>query len=347
MIRIVHVGVGIRGSHWVEFVRDHPDTESAAFVDRDPAALERARRAASGEPPCFEDLARALEGVEADAALIASPSALHADHARAALEAGLAVMVEKPFAERVEDAAAVLRVADETGRPLLVAENYRYWPAERTVGKLVATRAIGRIDAATLVDRRNMPARTEGPWLAHMEYPQLQEIAIHHFDSLRYWLAQEPRAISARAWNPPRSDYRHGANTQAWLEFEETRVQYLGTLTSHRFSFSLWIEGEGGVIWTNRKQVFLRAAGSRFFRPVRRVKGAPGDEAPYPKGGTTSLLNALHDAVRNGVTPETNGTDNIWNVAMVEAARRSDQEGRVVAIDEIHRPSEARRTAAR
>ena len=106
-----------------------------------------------------------------------------------------------------------------------------------------------------------------------------------------------PRA-SRRVWNPPWSDYRHGANTEALLDLEGVRVQYLGTMLSHRFGFSLWIEGEQGVIWTNRRQVFWRPGGSQFFRPVRRVKVPPGDDAKYPKGGTTSLLNSsLRDAV--------------------------------------------------
>lgn len=339
MIRILHVGVGIRGSHWVEFVGDHPDTVSAGFVDRDPDALVRARRRVP-DAPAFGRLEDALASVEADAALVASPSALHAEHATAALEAGLAVMVEKPFAETVEDAIGVLETARRTGRPLMVAENYRYWPAERTVRRLVGEGAVGRVDSATLVDRRHMPAHTEGPWLASLPYAQLQEIAIHHFDSLRFWLGQTPRAVAVRAWNPPGSDYEHGANTQAWLEFEQTRVQYLGTLTSHRFAFSLRLEGSEGEIWTNRKWVLHRPAGSRFFRPVRREKGAPGDGAPYPKGGTTSLLDALRDAVRLGTRPETHGEDNIWNVALVEAGKRSDREHRVVRIDEVYRPAD-------
>jgi predicted dehydrogenase len=217
----------------------------------------------------------------------------------------------------------------------MVAENYRYFPAERTVRASLDAGRIGRIDCATLVDRRHMPSHTEGPWLASTDYPQLQEIAIHHFDSLRYFLDRKPTSITARAWNPPWSDYQHGANTEALLDFAGVRVQYLGTMLSHRFGFSLWIEGERGVIWTNRRQVFWRPGRSRLFRPVRRVKVPPGDDAKYPKGGTTSLLNSLRDAVLHGTPPETRGEDNIWNVAMVEAGKRSDQEGRTVAINEV------------
>jgi predicted dehydrogenase len=335
-MKILQIGIGIRGGHWAQYVKDHPDVEHVGFVDPDRAALDKARQLL-GDQQCgyFTDLEQALAETRADAAVVVSPSRLHAEHAIRALDAGLAVMVEKPLATSIADATAVVRRAATTGRPVLVAENYRFFPAERTVRALIDADRIGRIDGATLIDRRHMPSHTEGPWLASTDYPQLQEIAIHHFDSLRYFLERKPTSITARVWNPPWSDYQHGANTEALLDFEGVRVQYLGTMLSHRFGFSLWIEGERGVIWTNRRQVFWRPRGSGFFRPVRRVKVPPGDEAKYPKGGTTSLLNSLRDAVLHGKPAETRGEDNIWNVAMVEAGKRSDREGRTVAIAEV------------
>jgi predicted dehydrogenase len=340
-VKILQVGLGVRGAHWTTILRDYPGATCVAFVDPDRAALEKARRVAGEGPRYFTELNQALAEVRADAVLIASPSPLHAEHALQALEAGLAVMVEKPFTLVVEDARRVLARAEAAGRPVVVAENYRYWQAERTVRKLVQDGLIGRPDSAQLVNRRPMPKATEGPWLGMMEFRQLQEIAIHHFDSLRSFFGLRPTSIAASAWNSPWSDYAHGVNTEALVDFEGLRVQYLGTMSSHRFSFSLLIEGEQGMIWTNRKYVFWRPAGRRFFRPVRLVKVPRGDEAPYPRAGTTSLLNGLCGAVLHGKTPETNGRDNIWNVAMVEAAQLSHGEGRRVRIAEVYHPDAA------
>jgi predicted dehydrogenase len=335
-VRILQVGVGIRGGHWVDIVEAHPDVQAVGYVDRDADALARVRARVPGDGRGFyADLDEALRASKADAVLIATPSALHAEHTCRALQAGVAVMVEKPLATSVEEAERVLEAAHAAGRPVVVAENYRYWPAERTVRALIQAGRIGRVDSVTLIDRRHMPSHTEGPWLASIEYPQLQEIAVHHFDSLRALLDRAPTSITARAWNPPWSDYRHGAATQAFIDLQGLQVQYLGTLTSHRFAFSLWVEGEEGVLWTNRKYVAWRKGGSRLFRPVRRLPVPRGDEAPYPKGGTTSLLNALRDAVASGTPAETHAGDNIWNVAMIEAAKRSDREGRTVRVEEV------------
>jgi len=335
-IRLLQIGAGIRGRHWISFVKQHADFEHVGLVEPHPANRAEAQQLLGEGVPLFEDLEAALDAVQADAALVVSPSAFHAAHTIRCLEAGLTVMVEKPLAASVAEARRVIDKARSVGRQVIVAENYRFFPAERTMRKLLLDGFLGVVDYIQLTDRRRMPRGTEGDWLFEIEYPQLQEIAIHHFDSLRAFLDARPVAIQARAWNPPWSDYAHGANTEAAIDFGQPQVAYLGTLMSHRFGFSIWIEGEKGVLWSNRKRVFHRPGGSRWFRPVRNLAVPPGDEKPYPQGGTTSLLHSLRDAVREGTPAETRAEDNIWTLAMVEAGRLADREGRRVPITEVY-----------
>lgn len=334
-IQILHVGVGLRGRSWLEFVRDHPDMRSAACVDSQGNALREAELVLPSDAGSYESLPEALEHVSADAALVASPSALHEEHVLACIDAGLAVLVEKPLAPDVEAARRMIDHARRARRPLVVAEQFRFVPAERTVRKLVMDGVLGRLSNATLVDRRRMPAGTQGDWMATIEYPQLQEVAVHHFDSLRSFFDRNAVEISARVWNPP-SDYAHGSSTQAMIEMEDDlHVNYLGTLTSHKFEYRLVVEGDGGILWTDRKRVFLRKKGARLFLPVRKVKVPPGDEAPYPKEGTTSLLNSLRDAILEEVPAETRAQDNIETIALMQAGKISDRERRPVALSEL------------
>lgn len=336
-IRIIHVGVGLRGGHWLEYVRDYPDAKTVAVVDVEQSAISNARNTISSNS-CgyFQDLSEALKKVEADAVIIASPSSLHAEHASNALKAGLAVMVEKPFTTSIKDAHNLIQSAEQANKLLMIAENFRFVRAERTVRKLMQDKLLGEVNTVTLTDRRRQPASTQGPWVPHMEFAQLREIATHHFDSLRSFFERKPVNIFTQVYNPSGSDYKHGACTKALIELEGgLNIVYLGTLTSHRYSYTLHIEGEYGEIWTNRKRVFFRKKGSRFFWPMKQVAVARGDDAPYPREGTTTLLNSLRDAVLHNKVPETCGRDNIWNVAMVEAALLSAKEGRTINIDQL------------
>lgn len=337
-IKIIQIGAGIRGMHWAGFVKAHPDVDCVALVEPVEANRTRALAVIGAGCQSFADLDSALRAVKADAALIVTPSVTHADTTIRCLDAGLTVMVEKPLSTTVEEGQRVIAHARSVGKQVIVAENYRFWPAERTIERLLQEKFLGAIDNAIMIDRRHQPSSTEGPWFGKIQYPQLQEIATHHFDSLRAFFGARPDSIALRCWNPPWTDFHHGANTEALIEFGATRVQYLATLLSHRYEFSLRIEGERGVLWTNRKLVTFRPKGSRWYRPIRNDKVPQGDERPYPQGGTTSLLNSLRDAVQSGTRAATTAEDNIWTIAMVEAGKLSDQQKRTVALSEVYAP---------
>jgi predicted dehydrogenase len=337
-VRILHVGLGARGRDWLGFVEAFAGTESAALVEPDAAALAEAQKrcpAAKG----FADLGQALASAEADAALIASTSALHAEHALAALDAGLAVMIEKPFAPDVASARRVIARAEERGLALVVAENFRFVPVERTVRRAIRGE-LGQVTNISFSDRRRMPLSMHGAFVEDLTHPQLRELAVHHFDSLRSFTGRDPVAVTARSFNPPGSDYAHGACTEAFVEFEGgLHVQYLGTMTSNKFGWRVYAEGSDGDLWSNRKLVAVRKRGGKLFLPIAKEKGLAGDGDPYPREGTTSLLESLRAAVRDGVEPESSGRENLWAVALVEAALISDREGRTVAVAEVLDPS--------
>jgi predicted dehydrogenase len=340
-IRMIHVGVGVRGRHWLDIVAQHPDFVSAACVDTNEAALQEVH-ALSGQEHgrFFTRLEDALSQVQADAALITSPSFLHAAQALQALDSGLAVLVEKPLGLDLREAVAVVKRARTMGRPLMVAENYRFFPAERTLRYMLDAGIVGRVSSAVCIDRRDQPSHTQGSWVKSMEYPFLTEIAVHHFDSFRYFFGRQPASILAKSYNPTGSSYDQGAAAEALIEFEGgLPIQYAGTMVASRYEYSLRIEGENADLWTDRKRVWWRAKGHRFFRPVKRVPVPKGDELPYPKAGAVSLLNHFRNALIQGTIPETSGEDNLWTLAMVEAGILSAREARTVRIDEVLTPA--------
>jgi predicted dehydrogenase len=345
-IKIVHFGVGVRGRHWLDIVGQHPDFESVACVDRSEEMLQEARRHSSQRHGnFFTDFRAAVAHARPDAALIATPSALHAEHVIQALDAGLAVLVEKPLAATLADAVRVVQHSRTTTRPVMVAENYRFYRAERTLRQLLASEMAGRIHWATCADRRDQPSHSQGPWVKAMAHPYLTEIAVHYFDSFRFLFARRPAAISALSYNVPASGYEREAGASVVIELEDgPLIQFGGSMASSRYEFGLWVEGEKGDLWTDRNRVWWRSRGSRFFRPCRSVAVPKGDELPYPKAGTVSLLNQFRDAALHGRVPETSAEDNLWTLAMVEASILSHREGRRVPIAEVF-TAELRRQA--
>lgn len=334
-MNIIHVGLGIRGRHWLEIVRDNPAGTSVGCVDPEASALDWVKNSFPHlSNACYEDLEKALKDIKADAVIIASPPALHATHAIMAVEAGLAVMIEKPFAVSLADAAQVVDASQRTGRPVMVAQNYRYARCERTLREFVREGKVGNITHVSCVDRRMRPVK--GNFLARVDYPQVLDVGAHHFDSLRSMLGVNPVSVMARCGNTPWSEYRHGSTTEALIEMEhDVHVQYYGSLTANRYEHELWIEGDKGVLWTDRSRLWWRKRGWKFFVPIRSRKIPAGDALKYPREGTATLLNQLQASVIEGRPPETNGKDNLWSLSMVEAVIASDKTGKRVCVAEL------------
>nr|WP_262423211.1 Gfo/Idh/MocA family oxidoreductase [Brevundimonas denitrificans] len=90
-----------------------------------------------------------VEAMLADPAIglmvIATPNALHAPLARRAIEAGLAVVVDKPFTVTVAEARALQTLSEDKGGFLTVFHN-RAWDADfLTIQQLIRDRRLGRI----------------------------------------------------------------------------------------------------------------------------------------------------------------------------------------------------------
>jgi 2-hydroxy-4-carboxymuconate semialdehyde hemiacetal dehydrogenase len=107
------------------------------------------------------DLAEALAEPAIDAVLITSPSELHAAQTAQALRAGKHVLVEIPLATTLAEADALARLAQETGRCLMVCHTQRYYSALSEARRWVAE---GRLHVHHLSVRYGFLRRENVNW---------------------------------------------------------------------------------------------------------------------------------------------------------------------------------------
>jgi predicted dehydrogenase len=93
----------------------------------------------------------ALLAAGVDGVVIATPSALHAEQAIRALEAGAAVFCQKPLGRTAIEAKAVVDAAHAADRLLSVDLSYRFTEGMRRIRELIAAGELGRVYAADLV----------------------------------------------------------------------------------------------------------------------------------------------------------------------------------------------------
>jgi predicted dehydrogenase len=201
----VLIGAGDRGyAAYGPYALRHP--EDLRFVAvAEPLPGRRARFAQAHDIPperqftTWEELL--AQGQLADAALVTTLDHLHYAPAAAALEGGYDVLLEKPMATTVADCVGLVRIAEVTGRLLMVCHQMRYTPFFRALHAVLESGRLGEI--VTVEYRENLitwaqaHAFVRGHWRnSQLQCPKILAKGCHDLD-LIYWMLGPGRRLSS------------------------------------------------------------------------------------------------------------------------------------------------------
>jgi predicted dehydrogenase len=140
MASIAHVGYGYWGRNIARNLAEIGCLK--AVVDANPSAAETAAVAHGVRAASFEEV---LADQQIDGISIASPAEMHFGLARAALEAGKHVFVEKPLALDVEEAGQLCALAERRGLRLMVGHLLQYHPIYVALREMAANGEFGSL----------------------------------------------------------------------------------------------------------------------------------------------------------------------------------------------------------
>ncbi|HEX9727468.1 MAG TPA: Gfo/Idh/MocA family oxidoreductase [Gemmatimonadales bacterium] len=140
--RVAVFGVGNWGRNHARTVAARPDVELSAVCD-----LDATRRAAMSRqyPGALVTDSRDAAFDVADAVIVATPAASHAELAEAAITRGLPVLVEKPFALSVAAARSVAELSAGRQVPVLVGHLLLFHPAVRRLREMIVAGDLGTL----------------------------------------------------------------------------------------------------------------------------------------------------------------------------------------------------------
>ena len=146
--RVGFLGVGWIGRNRMQALAESDLIHIVAVSD--PAAENAGAAAKAGECAICESLDDLLDR-DLDGLVIASPSALHADQAIAALERGVAVFCQKPLGRTKAETAGVVAAARAADRLLGVDLSYRFVQGITLIRDLIHAGDLGVVYTADLV----------------------------------------------------------------------------------------------------------------------------------------------------------------------------------------------------
>lgn len=143
-LKIALAGAGVIGRRHAELIGASDECELTAVVDPAPGAVAVAQAAGV---PRFETLAALFAKARPDGVILATPNALHVEQALQCIDAGVAVLVEKPVAHTVAAGEMLLAAAEGARAKVLVGHHRRHSAIMDRACEIVAAGTLGPLVA--------------------------------------------------------------------------------------------------------------------------------------------------------------------------------------------------------
>lgn len=320
----VHVGVGGRGRAHLRVFTESPLFRPVALVDISDEFLAQARELTGlPESACFGSLEDAVERTRPDVVVVVTPSRLHTQFVRAALEAGKHVYVEKPFTCDLAEAQELVELAEQRGLRIMVTQNDRYANVYRTMRRLLAEETYGAAGFCTMVHYKARGAPY--PYSQHMH---LWQQGVHQIDTLLAVLQRRPRRVLGWSVQPAWEDWPSPSTVSALIECEgPVYATYMGTSNARANDFQFRVECERGAL-------ISRGYGQqgRLFLATREGEQPLELDPPLPHSPEHELAQQFYRYVTEGVEPPTSGRRNLTVLAVLDAIQRCTETGQAVVL---------------
>ncbi len=255
-ISILVVGCGNMGTSHARAYHKLDDFQITGLVSRGPESRERLSGELGGLPT-FDNFEKALEITKPDAVCISTYPGTHAQYAIQALKAGAHVFVEKPIAETVGMAKAVVDTAREAKKKVVVGYILRHHPGWRKF--VESAEELGK----PLVMRMNLNQQSTGrEWEVHKNIMEsmspIVDCGVHYVDLMCQMTRSNPvrvHAIGARLSEEINPDmYNYG---QLQVVFQDGSVGWYesgwGPMISEESYFIKDVIGPKGSVSIHKK----------------------------------------------------------------------------------------------
>lgn len=337
-VRVALAGCGFFARNHLHAWKDL-EADGAALVavcDIDPAKAEAAARE-FGVPYWYGDFADMLQAERIDLLDIVTRMETHRPLVEKALEAGVATIVQKPFASNWEDAVAMTEAAERAGTFLAVHENFRFQAPMRRVREVIEAGEIGTPNWARIAFRTGYDVYRTQPYFYDEKRFVILDLGIHVLDLARVLMGEVERiSCETQARNPKVAAedtatmlLRHVGGGVSVVEctYESRRLPDAFPETL------LEIEGDDGAVAVEVGLVMSVTSRGGLRREGIGAPPLAWSTPPWQVAQESVLATCRHmlEAFRAGRRAETEARDNLKTFALVEAAYEAAATGRAAA----------------
>lgn len=342
MLEVGVVGYGTGGQHFhTPFIAAAEGCSLAGIVARAEATVAKAR-ADWPDVPIFPSLTAMIEAGVCDAVTITTPPQTRRDLVLEAINAGLHVVADKPFAPNYEGAMELDAAAKAKGVTLGVYQNRRYDSDLQTLAKIIRDGRLGQVWRVHSRMDFDDPATLEAGPTGGL----LRDLGSHLVDQM-IWLNGPVASVSVHMDHVDLPEGRTDASFVIMLNHESGPVSVVSASKLNRLSTrELRAYGDKGayVSYGTDAQAQQIFAGQRptddpdawGFEPESNWGTLYTDEGPVKvpaeQGRYHDYYAAFAKAVADGTEPPVTAETGARTLAVLDAARQSAEEGRSIQL---------------
>lgn len=353
MIRLAVLGLGAvaRNIHLPAYSRLKDRVALVAGCDADPAA--RAAMAKAGVfHALYEHPEEMIERTKPDVVSICTPPSWHVRQCLDALDRGCHVFCEKPLAESLEGADAIIQASARLQRSVVVNSQFPYMNIHMAAKQRIGSPEFGRLLFLHASQTFRPTAHTEAGWRATMQRRVCFEFGVHVFELIRYFFHATPSKLWASMPRPQAGCVAESLNVIA-MEFPDGRA---ASILLDRLSkgperyLDMRLDGEHAAITTSiggelRFEAGLHTRQRKPFMGFHLVKGGKAvlhreeRSIVIAKDGINPMASAtaVHfghflSAIEAGRVPTGTAADHKPTLSLSLAAYEAAESGRPVEI---------------
>ncbi|MCL4745397.1 MAG: Gfo/Idh/MocA family oxidoreductase [Burkholderiaceae bacterium] len=327
--RIIVVGAGYFGRHWMDVVDARSDCVLVGNVAADPETLAAAKAQWKGKTPvaAFASLDEALSQCCPDLAVVAVPEFAHREVVCSLLQNGIHCICEKPIALTWDDAVAIVR-ARPSGKVVAINQQFRWRPTIQTLLAQLHKGAIGKLGEIEIIHRQDIRRTTTGGWRETMRHPYLFDMAVHFFDLMRYLSGREAVSVSASAYRPAWSLFAGYPALTADVTMDDgVHARFSGTFVARGWQTiqegAITLVGSDGTLRLDESgTVSLHSVGT--VQDIALLQDADDD--------CGKTLTDVLEAMKRDSRPPTDLSDNMKTFAIVVAAEAACNSGQATRV---------------
>ncbi len=277
-------------------------------------------------PVAFGSYQEMLDSGQVDAVYIGLPNHLHAEWSIKALEAGLHVLNEKPFALSLQEVDAMITASQKSGKALAEAFMYRHHPQTRLVGDWVRSGRLGQVRLVRGVFNFRIADRDDVRLAPEYGGGALWDVGVYPLSFAQYVYGGAPIAVSAMQWI---GDTGVDELFLGQMTYPNGHAQFS---CSFRTPFHTQIEvmGEEGVLTLTRPFTGVEN-GRLIFTPN---EGEPQEIAAPQQELYLGEVEDLHAAILDGRPPYIRLSESRDHVRTVLALYEAARTGTDVLLDQ-------------